>query len=544
MQKNLLQVAAYARVSTDKEDQVNSLVSQRKYFAEYINKHPGWKLSGVYYDEGASGTQIKRRTGFNQMITDALSGKFDLILTKEVSRFARNTVDTLLYTRQLKSAGVGVIFTIDNIDTRDSDGELRLTIMAGIAQEESRKISERVKWGQKRRMEQGVVFGRDMLGYNVKKGVLYINKEEACIVKSIFHKYTNEGKGVYTIARELTEKGIRSKHNLLWTDTVISRVLKNEKYVGDLCQKKTYTPDYLTHKKKYNKGIEEKVYIYNHHEPVIDRELWDRTQKELARRSSALGKSVKYSNRYWCSGKIRCGECGCQFVSRTKKLATGKYLAWRCYKTAKSGSVRLDADGVKTGCSNNFINNRTLLVCMKYCMSLICNNNKELYRKILSHIKEANIKESPFGCNDIIFRKIDSIESKKRKLFDGMFDGILTKEELRKQLEWYDNEMERLLNILEENKQDNKEESFKNLEKNLDEIMEFGEENEILYHEVLERIDVYKELDRGCNNLVIWMQSLSFGIGLKTKSMGKGEGYHTEILETYFIDKHDNTLML
>ena len=169
-------------------------------------------------------------------------GKFNLILTKEVSRFARNTVDTLSYTRKLKEAGVGVIFTIDNIDTRDSDGELRLTIMASLAQEESRKTSERVKWGQQRRMEQGVVFGRDMLGYTVKNGNLFINPEEVPVVKAIFHKYTNEGKGAHVIARELIEECLRPKRISLWSNTVILRVLRNEKYVGDLCQKKHLPP--------------------------------------------------------------------------------------------------------------------------------------------------------------------------------------------------------------------------------------------------------------------------------------------------------------
>ena len=228
MKENILRVAAYARVSTDKEDQTNSLLSQRSYFADYITHHEGWQLSEVYYDEGISGTQIKKRSGFKKMIQDALNGDVDLIITKEVARFARNTVDTLSYTRKLKSAGVGVIFTIDNIDTRDADGELRLTIMASIAQEESRKTSERVKWGQKRQMEKGVVFGRDLLGYTVQNGQLHINEEEVPIVQAIFHKYTNEGKGTWTIANELLAEGMRPKRIALWSNVVILRVLRNE----------------------------------------------------------------------------------------------------------------------------------------------------------------------------------------------------------------------------------------------------------------------------------------------------------------------------
>ena len=165
-------VAAYCRVSTDKEEQAQSLMSQRQYFDAYIRQHTDWVLVNVYYDEGTSGTQTRKRAGFNRMIDDAVNGQIDLILTKEVSRFARNTVDTLAYTRMLRERRIGVIFILDNIDTRECDGELRLTLMASLAQEESRKISERVKWGQTRRMEEGVVFGRSLLGYTVRDGRL------------------------------------------------------------------------------------------------------------------------------------------------------------------------------------------------------------------------------------------------------------------------------------------------------------------------------------------------------------------------------------
>ena len=171
----MLNVAAYCRVSTDKSDQKNSFEGQKSYFESYIKSHRDWKLINIYADEGITGTSTKKRKEFNTMISDAKSGKINMIITKEVSRFARNTVDTLQYTRELKAAGVSVFFINDNINTMDNDGELRLTIMASIAQEESRKTSERVKWGQKRRMEQGVVFGRNILGYHLKNGVLTVN---------------------------------------------------------------------------------------------------------------------------------------------------------------------------------------------------------------------------------------------------------------------------------------------------------------------------------------------------------------------------------
>lgn len=535
-----LQVAAYARVSTEKDDQVGSLASQKSYFANYISSQRNMELSEVYFDVGISGTQTSKRTGFNQMIKDALGGKFNLILTKEVSRFARNTVDTLSYTRRLKEAGVGVIFTIDNIDTRDRDGELRLTIMASLAQEESRKTSERVKWGQQRRMEQGVVFGRDMLGYTVKDGILSINQKEVPVVKAIFHKYTNEGKGTHVIARELIEEGLRPKRISLWSNTVILRVLRNEKYVGDLCQKKTFTPDYLTHKKKYNRGDEEKIYIKDHHEAIIDRDLWNRTQAELKRRSPSADQKSRHSNRYWCSGKICCGECGSRFVSRTKKLKSGVYKAWRCYRAANHGILKTDADEKEIGCNNNSINERALLVCMKYCVNLICQNRKQLHREILSDIQVVCGEPVTSIDEDKIQQKMDIIEEKKRKSFDAMLEGMLTREDLKKQTEWYDNELSRLQTLIAENEQNNKQygrqkEELDDLEKTLDEILSFNEENEMLYREILEKIVVYRESERGCNRLVVWFKSLPFGIRLKIKSTGKGEEYHTDILESDFV---------
>ena len=176
-------VAAYCRVSTENEDQANSFESQRRYFKQYIERNPSWELYGIFADEGISGTNTKKRKEFNRMVACAKDGEFDLVITKEISRFARNTLDSIYYTRELKKHGVGVIFLNDNINTLDGDAELRLAIMSSIAQEESRKTSERVKWGQKRQMERGVVFGRSMLGYDVKGGNMYVNEEGAEIVQ-------------------------------------------------------------------------------------------------------------------------------------------------------------------------------------------------------------------------------------------------------------------------------------------------------------------------------------------------------------------------
>lgn len=537
MKNGNLRVAAYARVSTDRTDQINSLNSQKKYFQEYITHHDTWSLSEIYYDEGVSGTQTRKRSGFQQMIRDALKGQFDLILTKEVSRFARNTVDTLSYTRNLKDHGIGVIFTIDNIDTREPDGELRLTIMASIAQEESRKTSERVKWGQKRRMEQGIVFGRDLLGYTVKNGILTVNETEVPIVRAIFHKYTNEGKGTHVIARELMEEGMHPKRITFWSNSVILRILRNEKYVGDLCQKKTFTPNYLTHEKKYNHGEEEMVYLANHHEPIIDRNLWNRTQKELIRRSPSPEQKSRYSNRYWCSGKLYCAECGNRFVSRTKPLKNNTiYIGWRCHAAAHGKSKR-DADGGPIGCKNSSVNDRSLQTCMNYCISLIQRDRESLKSEILNEISA--LKKARGRSFDIgkIRKKIDLLEEKKRRSIDLMLDGLLSEKDLIDQTAWYNQQLEILsLQMKEFLSLDQtilqKEDDMGKYVQALENIMEKGDSSEEVYKEILDHMEIHQN-----HTLDIWLTGIPMGIRLKIKTSGKGDSFKTEIVESSFLNK-------
>ena len=431
-----LRVAAYCRVSTDKDNQINSLANQKTYFTDYISQQDNWLLQNIYYDEGISGTQTRKRAGFNAMFRAACLGSIDLILTKEVCRFARNTVDALSYTRKLQDLGVGVIFTIDNIDTRDSDGELRLTLMASIAQEESRKTSERVKWGQKRRMEQGIVFGRDLLGYTVTNGALSVNEAEAALVRSIFHKYTNEGKSSHTIAAELETEGISPKYGKHWTNTAILRVLKNEKYVGDLCQKKTYTPNYLTHCKKQNQGQEELIYLTDHHTPIISRTLWARTRRELLGRSPVYHPGTRHSTSHWCSGKLSCGLCGNHYVNRTKKMKDGSlYRAWRCGVAAAQGSC---------ACSNSSVNEQSLFTCMRYCISMFLPDIPEFISEVLRELAKTANEVSPSKEKERLERKIDCLEAKKRKAIDFLLEGCLTASQLQKQTEWYDCEIQNL----------------------------------------------------------------------------------------------------
>lgn len=332
-----LRVAAYCRVSTDQTDQLHSLAAQQRYFSEYIAAHPEWEDAGIWADEGISGTSTAKRKQFRALMAAAENGEIDLILTKEVSRFARNTVDTLEYTRKLRAWGVGVLFLNDNIDTRAGEGEFRLTIMASVAQEESRKTSERVKWGQRRSMERGVVFGAPTpYGYRLIDGVLTVREDQAEIVRRVYDMFLEEGKGTHVIARQLTENSVPTpkEKRKNWSSTMVLRLLRNEKYCGDLLQKKTCTPDFLTHKKVRNCGQEEQVYLRAHHAPIISRTQFEAVQRELIRRSAG---KTRHSARYWCSGKVQCGACGRMLTARRSVRRDGSvHIRWSCRACGRS----------------------------------------------------------------------------------------------------------------------------------------------------------------------------------------------------------------
>ncbi len=438
-------VAAYCRVSTDSDDQANSFESQQRYFKQYIEHHPDWELYEIFADEGISGTNTKKRKQFNRMITCAKNGDFDLIITKEISRFARNTLDSIYYTRDLKKHGVAVIFMNDGINTMDGDAELRLAIMSSIAQEESRKTSERVKWGQKRQMEQGVVFGRSMLGYDVKDGKMTINEEGAKVVRLIFHKFVYEGKGTHVIARELREEGINPMRVKEWQNTVILRVIRNEKYCGDLVQKKTYTPDFLSHEKKYNRGQEEFVIIKDHHEPIISRELFEKANRILDAKSLSQEGKAKHSNRYPFSGKIKCGRCGASYVARYRTRKDGsQYKAWRCLEGARHGRPHIDKVGNQIGCFGESIRNEDAI----YLMYLVCKELKLNRQKIISNLTKtikAVLSMDIAGTNtDVLAAQIEEAGKKRTGLIELYTSGDIDKSEFTALRAKYDEEIERL----------------------------------------------------------------------------------------------------
>ncbi len=483
-------VAAYCRVSTDNEDQANSFESQQRYFRQYIERNPDWELYEVFADEGISGTNTKKRKEFNRMIACAKNGDFDLIVTKEISRFARNTLDSIFYTRDLKKHGVGVIFMNDNINTLDGDAELRLAIMSSIAQEESRKTSERVKWGQKRQMEQGVVFGRSMLGYDVKDGKMYINEDGAKVVRLIFHKFVNEGKGTHVIARELREEGIKPMRVKEWQNTVILRVIRNEKYCGDLVQKKTYTPDFLSHEKKVNLGQEEFVIIKDHHEPIISRELFDKANRILDEKSLSQEGKAKHSNRYPFSGKIKCGCCGSSYVARYKTRKNGsRYKAWRCLEAARHGSPHVDKAGNHVGCSGLSIRNEDATHIMYLVTSSLKYNKEKITDNLLAIIKSIIAMDTAGTDSEKLKSQIKAIEQKRTNLIDLYTSGDITGDEFSAARAKCENEIAKRQSVI-----DSIDKQRERIEKQQELVAEITEAMNELINGVEYEDDFYKEI--------------------------------------------------
>ena len=442
----MIRVAGYCRVSTDKEDQANSFEAQKRYFRQYIDCHPDWELAEIYADEGITGTTTRKRTRFNRMMEDAYEGKFQLIVTKEVSRFSRNILDTIACTRDLKAMGIGVIFVLDRINTLEPEAEMLLSYLASMAQEESRRTSSRVVWGQIRQMERGVVFGRSLLGYEVKDGVLSIEPEGAQIVRLIFHKYAMEQVSTAEIARHLSCKGYHTyRGNTVWTSSSVLKILKNEKYAGDLIQRKTYTPDFLTHAKRTNKGQVPFVTIEDHHEPIVSREVWDLAQTRLRQNNKHGGGACGHSNRYAFSGKIRCGVCGSSFVGRFKYRKDGtKIRRWSCGTASKSGAA---ACGM-----GKLVRDDDAMQMLKTAVRSLPMDHEAVIDHVTDLALEA-IRDGEMGSFDDPRRlelEIQRVQQKKEAVLDSFFSGEITKEDMQAMNRKYDGQLEGLRHRREE----------------------------------------------------------------------------------------------
>lgn len=350
-EKPKLRVAAYCRVSTDSDEQATSYEAQVEHYTTFIKKNVEWEFAGIYADDGISGTNTKKRDDFNRMIDDCNAGMVDMIITKSISRFARNTLDCLRYIRDLKDKNIPVFFEKENINTMDSKGEVLLTIMASLAQQESQSLSQNVKLGYQFRYQNGVmtVNHNRFMGYTKDKdGNLVIEEREAEIVRRIYREYL-EGKSLIQIARGLEADGVLTgAGKTKWRPETIRKMLSNEKYIGDALLQKTYTVDFLTKKRVKNDGIVPQYYVENSHEAIIPKDLFMQVQEEMVRRSNMkAGKKKRvYSSKYALSSIVFCSKCG-DIYRRIAWNNRGKHsVVWRCCNRVEHGPSACDAETI------------------------------------------------------------------------------------------------------------------------------------------------------------------------------------------------------
>jgi len=410
--KPKLRVAAYCRVSTDSDEQLVSLQAQKTHYETYIKANPEWQYAGIYYDEGVSGTKKENRTELLRMISDCESRKIDLIITKSISRFARNTTDCLEMVRKLVDLGVYIYFEKENINTQSMESELMLSILSGLAESESISISENSKWAIQRRFQNGTFkISYPPYGYENIDGQMVINHKQAEVIKFIFTE-SLLGKSAQKIADDLNYKGTPSKKCGRWTAVTIRGILSNEKYTGDVILQKTYTDS--SYNKHINYGEKNMYLIENHHEAIISHEDFDLANEVIKQRAKEKGiekYNSKYQNRYSFSRKIICSECGSSFKRRIHSSGTRKYIAWCCSKHLKQ----------VTECSMLFIRDDDIKTAFVTMMNKLIFGQKFILRPLLDGLRSQNNTES--------FHKIQELETKIENNVEQsqMLMGLMTK---------------------------------------------------------------------------------------------------------------------
>lgn len=517
--ENVIPVCAYCRVSTDKNDQKSSLEAQKQYFNHFFEKHKNWSMRKIFADNGISGTSLENREEFKKMLKECENGKYRIILTKEVSRFSRNIQNTLDIVEELSKIGVYIYFISDDIYTEDEFSKVReaLSAAAQQAEAESRKTSRRVRWGHQQKAREGVTFGRkEMYGYRIErdetgKQEYIIVEEEAAVVKKVFEMYAS-GFGTFKIARWLENNNIPTFRYKKWTNTVILRMLRNEKYVGDLKTNKTYTVDYLSHKKKANQGEVDQYYFKNHHKGIIDQKTWLIVQDLLEKNTTSEEMKQKHSNRFWCSGKIICGECGSKYVSRHKILKNGEnYKAWVCFEAQNHGLPKENGQG----CIGKCVNDKILKQAMFDIITQIIRPNLQILLPV-----EKN-KHKKINRNG----EAEAIDKKISQLTDWLVDGIIDqrryieqKERLERKLEEIKRQESNETNIIIQQEQL---ERLKNII-----TLSDDEINENIYSILLNKIVVFQG-----NVLEFHIIGLKAPIILKWSTNGKRNNNYNAIFE-------------
>lgn len=488
-------VAAYCRVSTDGEEQLNSFTSQINYYKEKIAENKDWEYVGIYSDEAVTGTKVATRDGFQKMIVDCMEGKIDMIITKSISRFARNTVDTLNYVRKLKSYNVAVLFEEENINTLTMDGELLLTILSSVAQQEVQNTSEHVKKGLKMKLQRGEVIGNPRcLGYDydsvTKK--MSINEEEADIVRYVFNKYV-EGYGSSRICKDLRALGYKTRNGSdKWEARTIADIILNEKYKGDLLFGKTVTIDPIEKRRIKNDGQGDQYYFEKHHEPIVSNELWEKANQIYKVKCEEAKKKYQcqgdiFTGKFAMSGKMRCACCGSIYTRRSHMDTTHSYKwVWKCKDQVKYGA---------THCKDSkAMSDEALKNAFVQALNMLLVNDKSILSSFIKTLKESDIKDEHQSSINRINSEIKIIELRKSRALDAMIDGTITKTEYNLKLKELNEELDKLTKELVETEElakkkntiKTKLEEFNNMVKNEEKFKDFDDDIfETLIHSMI-----------------------------------------------------------
>ena len=434
-----LRVTFYARVSTDKDEQLNSLENQVQYYTQFIQEKRNWTYIQGYVDEGISGTSTKKRDSFNQMITDAKAGRFDFIITKEISRFSRSTLDSIKYTQELLEHDVGVLFQNDNINTLDSDSEFRLVVMAGVAQDEVRKLSERLKFGFRQAIKNGHVLGNDKLwGYDKKNCVLTINEEEAQVVRRIFDLYANQQMGIRRISQMLYDEGFTSRQGNTFNILTIRHILCNPKYKGWYCANKSQTVDYRSKRKVFLDESEWVTYPDPSIPAIVSEELWNRANALYKRRSQQMmshQSAAEFHNRYPYSGKIICEEHSTSFHRQVIKSSKGETETWQCREYRSRG---------RTGCSAPHLRTKELDQIMASIFSQLAQDKSAIIDALVKVIQSVPDEHDYAQDAQRVQEDIAAIQAKKDRLLEMSIEGIISMAEFKQRNDGFNEQVEAL----------------------------------------------------------------------------------------------------
>jgi len=434
-----LRVTFYARVSTDKDEQINSLENQVQYYTQFIQEKQNWTYIQGYVDEGISGTSTKKRDSFLRMIADAKAGRFDFIITKEISRFSRSTLDSIKYTQELLEHDVGVLFQNDNINTLDSDSEFRLVVMAGVAQDEVRKLSERLKFGFRQAIKNGHVLGNDKLwGYDKKDCVLSVNEEEAQVVRRIFDLYANRQMGIRRISQTLLDEGFTSRKGGAFNVLTIRHILCNPKYKGWYCANKSQTVDYRSKRKIFLDESEWVMYPDPSIPAIVSEELWDRANALYKRRSEQMmshQSAAEFHNRYPYSGKIICEEHGTTFHRQLQKSKAGEKEVWQC---------RIYRDKGRKACSAPQVRTAELDQIMAEIFDQLAQNKQAIIDAVVTVLRA--VPDEHDYTQDIrrIEEDLSAIHAKKDRLLEMSIEGIITRLEFKQRNDGFNQQVKAL----------------------------------------------------------------------------------------------------